>query len=525
MISLHVPLRAGRIACGALTLLAASLALQSCGSTSSGPDTVNAQLTIVLLGTGSGSVTSSTPGNTSPVYTSTFGSMSCGGGFNVCTASHDLDANGTLVVNLTPIAASNSDFKGWSGDCTAANVGGFGQVFVNTETNYECRATFDLKPNGQATVTVGVTGSGRVTSSAPAGSGYETTLGAINCSGAGAGCAASGGYTTPVAIKLMAEPGVGAQFTGWSAGCPAAGGIATTEITVNAATAYTCTATFGAIAPAIASAEFAWMSNRTGNYEIFRMRMDGGGLLNLTNSPTNDVEPDWSPDGASIVFTSERDGNGEIYRMTGTGTGVTNLTNNPGETDNLASWSPNGTQIAYTVSSSGGSLWKMATNGTGKVSVVLGVGYVDSDPDWSRDGLRLAFETNRTILPVEGNQYDVWAVDATGTGEVVLTNAVPGTDQDPSWSPTRDEILFTTTRHGVTNAEIYLMNADGTNLRRMTDHPGTDASASWSPDGEWIIFTSNRTGNFEIHVMRRDGTGLMRVTNDAGTDNWPSWKP
>lgn len=383
----------------------------------------------------------------------------------------------------------------------------------------------DDEPSGDAVLTVTVVGNGRVISAVPVGSGYDGTLGAIACSGTGTGCSATGGYTAPVIVKLMAEPGAGAQFTGWSAGCPASAGTATTELTVNAAASYSCTATFGVIAPAIAGAEFAWMSNRTGNYEIYRSRFDGGGLANLTNSPTNDMEPDWSPDGASIVFTSERDGNGEVYRMTGTGTGVTNLTNNPGETDNLASWSPNGTQIAYTASSSGGSLWKMAANGTGKVSVVLGVGYVDSDPEWSRDGLRFAFETNRTVLPVEGNQYDVWAVDATGAGEIGLTHQSPGTDQDPSWSPTRDEIVFVTTRHGVTNAEIYLMNADGSNLRRMTDHPGGDASPAWSPDGEYIIFTSNRSGNFEIHVMKRDGTGLTRITNDAATDNWPSWKP
>lgn len=383
----------------------------------------------------------------------------------------------------------------------------------------------DDDPSGDAVLTVTVAGNGRVTSSVPTGSGYDATLGAIACSGSGAGCAATTGYTAPVTVKLMAEPAVGAQFTGWSAGCPASGGTATTAITVNAATAYTCTATFGAIAPAIASAEFAWMSNRTGNYEIFRMRMDGGSLMNLTNSPANDMEPDWSPDGASIVFTSERDGNGEVYRMTGTGTGQTNLTNNPGETDNLATWSPNGTQIAYTVSSSGGSLWRMSASGAGKVEIVQGIGYVDSDPDWSRDGLWLAFETNRTILPVEGNQYDVWRVDVTGSNEIPLTHQSPGTDQDPAWSPTRDEILFVTGRHGGGNAEIYLMNGDGTNLRRMTDHPAVDAAPAWSPDGEWIIFTSNRTGNFEIHVMRRDGTGLTRITNDAATDNWPSWKP
>lgn len=211
--------------------------------------------------------------------------------------------------------------------------------------------------------------------------------------------------------------------------------------------------------------------------------------------------------------------------MSATGTGLVNLTNNPLEWDNLASWSPDGSKIAWTSSSSGGSLWWMNANGSTKTSVVLGVGYVDSDPEWSRDGLKFAFETNRTILPVEGNQYDVWSVNVDGTGETPLTHQSPGTDQDPSWSPTRDEILFVTTRHGTTNAEIYLMAPDGSNLRRMTNHPATDAAPSWSPDGNWIIFTSNRSGNFEIYVMRRDGSGLTRITNDPGTDNWPTWKP
>lgn len=72
-------------------------------------------------------------------------------------------------------------------------------------------------------------------------------------------------------------------------------------------------------------------------------------------------------------------------------------------------------------------------------------------------------------------------------------------DAYPAWSPDGRRLAFTSTRDG--NAEIYVMNADGSGQTRLTVNDGLDAGAAWSPDGRRLAFTSDRDGNDEIYVM------------------------
>ncbi len=84
-------------------------------------------------------------------------------------------------------------------------------------------------------------------------------------------------------------------------------------------------------------------------------------------------------------------------------------------------------------------------------------------------------------------------------------------------------ILFETLRDG--NAEIYVMNPDGTQPTNLTDHAAFDTAASWSPDGTKILFESMRDGNWEIYVMRADGSNLTNVSNDSRADYGAVWAP
>ncbi|MFN2243003.1 MAG: alpha/beta fold hydrolase [Anaerolineae bacterium] len=88
-------------------------------------------------------------------------------------------------------------------------------------------------------------------------------------------------------------------------------------------------------------------------------------------------------------------------------------------------------------------------------------------------------------------------------------------------------IAFSSERDG--NPEIYLMNADGSDQRRLTDHPAEDYWPTWSPSsaagGEQIAFASNRDGNFEIYVMQADGRNLRRLTFNSGDELEPAWSP
>ena len=85
------------------------------------------------------------------------------------------------------------------------------------------------------------------------------------------------------------------------------------------------------------------------------------------------------------------------------------------------------------------------------------------------------------------------------------------------------QIAFTSFRDG--NREIYVMDADGSNLRNLTRNPALDYAPAWSPDGGQIAFTSDRDGNWEIYVMDAKGRNLRNLTKNASTDDAPSWSP
>ena len=90
-------------------------------------------------------------------------------------------------------------------------------------------------------------------------------------------------------------------------------------------------------------------------------------------------------------------------------------------------------------------------------------------------------------------------------------------------SPDRTRIAFSSSRNG--NFQIYIMNADGTDVRQLTKQPLRDMRPAWSPDGKRIAFTSARDGNLDIYVIHADGTNLRRITSDPDRDDFPVWHP
>jgi TolB protein len=97
----------------------------------------------------------------------------------------------------------------------------------------------------------------------------------------------------------------------------------------------------------------------------------------------------------------------------------------------------------------------------------------------------------------------------------------------PTQPGANGKIAFTSLRDG--NAEIYTMNADGSNQVNLTRNPAVDSTPVWSPDGSRIAFTSNRSGMLNLYVMNADGSNVVKVTkNDGGVDFRifdPAWSP
>ena len=85
------------------------------------------------------------------------------------------------------------------------------------------------------------------------------------------------------------------------------------------------------------------------------------------------------------------------------------------------------------------------------------------------------------------------------------------------------QIVFVSDRDG--DPEIYVMDADGNNLRRLTNDPSLDFGPAWSPDGSRIVFCSNReAGTFDIYMMDADGGNQVRLTT-SGNNSYPAWSP
>ena len=140
----------------------------------------------------------------------------------------------------------------------------------------------------------------------------------------------------------------------------------------------------------------------------------------------------------------------------------------------------------------------------------------DEAPSWSPDGTQIAFQSYRD------GDWNIYVMDADGSNLRQLTRR-RFVVWNPSWSPDGTQIAFQSRRDE--NTEIYVMDADGSNSRRLTNHNAEDGSPSWSPDGTQIAFQSRRDGNDEIYVMDADGSNLRRLTSHSGTDRYPSWSP
>ena len=298
----------------------------------------------------------------------------------------------------------------------------------------------------------------------------------------------------------------------------------------------------------------AFMSTRSeGNGEIFVMNPDGKRVRRLTRHPQYDTAPAWSADGQKITFMSFRDKHriqaggiilGDIYVMNANGTNPINLTQSVERPDGVSSWSPDGKQITFTSAELvvednlfHSDIWVMDADG-GNPRNLTNHHAQDGAPDWSPDGLRIAFHSDRSTdwefdILIDNWQVDNWEVyvmNADGTNLINLTNH-PARDGRPDWSPDGQQIAFTSDREGDGNTEVYVMNADGTNPINLTNHPARDGSPNWSPDGQQIAFTSNRDGdwekkpsdNWEIYVMNADGTNPINLTNHLAWDGSPSW--
>jgi TolB protein len=242
---------------------------------------------------------------------------------------------------------------------------------------------------------------------------------------------------------------------------------------------------------------------------------DGTGQRRITTSDNaRHYYPSFAPDGKSVLFSSNMDGNFEIYEMDLTGA----LTRfwQPGIAPEV---SPDNRSIVFTQGNGvNDTLWLMDRDGQNPRQLYSN-GW---DPTWSPDGTRILFATF-----LREDVVQLMSINLDGSNPRQVTD-LPLLRGRSDWSA--DGLFITTYSGRPWNRQVYLVNADGSGARPITEAGGNGQGPSFSPDGQWVAFTAyydhpGQDNGCEIYIIRIDGTDLTRLTDNDYCDWQPRWGP
>ena len=281
-------------------------------------------------------------------------------------------------------------------------------------------------------------------------------------------------------------------------------------------------------------------------------------IRQLTNGGEN-AEAYFSADGRRLIFQSTRDGRAcdQEYVMNIDGTGLRRVSNGTGKTT-CGFFYANDERILFASSHalqqdcppkpdpSKGYVWGLdpfdiytAKPDGSDLRRLTDYGVYTAEAVVSPDGKKIVFTS------LKDGDLDIYTMNVDGTDVRRLTTT-PGYDGGPWWSPDGKQIAYRAWHPTDTalvsyrellaqrlvrpnRMELWVMNADGSGQRQITQLGGANFGPSWTPDGKRLIFSSNytqpRSGTFDLYLINLDGTGLERVTTNETFDGFPMFSP
>jgi Tol biopolymer transport system component len=232
--------------------------------------------------------------------------------------------------------------------------------------------------------------------------------------------------------------------------------------------------------------------------DLYIKSVTGSALRQLTDDPANEVMPTFSPDGSRIAFASDRAGNWDIYIVDVKGGQAVQVTSDP--TDDIhPSFSRDGQQLIYSSYGSQSGQWEMVIVDLNNPATKRYVGH-GLFPSWSPTQDKIVFQRARQ----RGTRwFSIWTIDLVNGEPMSPTEIAASTNAaaiTPDWSPDGKQIVFCTVidpdaqeKTGPPQADIWLINAEGTNRVRLTMGQFANIQPVWAPSGA-IFFTSDRSG-------------------------------
>jgi TolB protein len=240
--------------------------------------------------------------------------------------------------------------------------------------------------------------------------------------------------------------------------------------------------------------------------------------------------PSYSPNGTRLVFVRAYK-QADIWTMNANGSGLRRLTWTKRIWEAAPGWSPGGGRIVFSVAAPAAlqGIWVFAGNGRHRRRLTTGE---DSRPAWSPDGRQIVFQR----YDESSQTFGLFVVPAAGGAATELTSDPGHSDLQPAWSPTGIRILFVSDRgdnpQGADQLDLWVMKADGSGVRRLTNTPNDERDPAWSPDGSRIVYSGEGSvhgaASSQIYVSDANGSHRRVLTHACGDcaiiNDQPSWQ-
>lgn len=267
----------------------------------------------------------------------------------------------------------------------------------------------------------------------------------------------------------------------------------------------------------VARTRIAFSSLKGGSKEIHEMDYDGANTRTVTANGGLNKFPHWSPDNSKLTFITHLPGSSRWELWVQSFQGGRSVVPMDNSYVSSPAFAPDGRRVAFSGRAEGklaADIFVSDLQGQARRNLTNHNG-IDTSPTWSPTGRQIAFISDRSGTP------QVWVMDSDGSNVRRLVTE-GGFCDSPNWSPDGRFVVYAWRAPTQWKYDIYIVEVATGRIFQLTSGRGSNESPSWSPDGRHIAFQSDRTGNKQIFIMNADGKNLRQVTL-YGINESPAW--